>query len=374
MRYELSDDQVDLVAMARRFFADATEADREEVLAGRPGQDPKVWARLTQELGLAGIAIAEHDGGAGGSWLDLALVLEEAGAAVSSQPLLATTGASVAVLRVAAEIGSPATSEAVRPLLAAIAAGERTATWVDAARPGATITAATENGGWTVTGQQAHVLHGNSADIFLVTAATPGGVGLFMVEQENVTELIAERSLDPTRALATVRFAGSTAHSLHTGMNEAALRRAQAIIRILLAAEQVGVGQGVLDLAVEYAKTRNQFGRPIGGFQAIKHLLADAYADVDTARVVARHAAWSLSDLDGEGVDLVELAALTAAHVSVATERTAAAALQVFGGVGYTWEHPGHLYYKRAVTAARLLGTTDEHLDVIAAGLDLGHQ
>lgn len=370
MRFELSTDQADLAEVAREFFTDAAEADRAEVLAGRRGQDPKVWRQLTQELGLAGIAIAEDDGGAGGTWLDLSLVLEASGTVVSSQPFLPAAGASVALLRSVAEDGGQVAAVSARPLLEEIASGTRSATWVDANQPATTMTAAQAGDGWTVEGEHPHVLSGDTAELLLVTARTPDGPGLFVVEHEQASELLAETPLDPTRPLATVRFAGAAARPVHLGVNESTLRRAQAITRILLSCEQVGVGQGALDLAVEYAMTRHQFGRPIGGFQSIKHLLADAYGEVDTARAAARFAAWTLSN--PEGADLVELAALTAAHVSPAVERTAATALQIFGGVGYTWEHAGHLYYKRAVSSARLLSTADDHLDLLANGLGLG--
>lgn len=366
MRFELDVDQADLAAMARRFFTDVLADDRAAILAGRPGQDPKVWARLATEAGFPAIAVPAEQDGADGTWLDLAVVLEAAGRAVSSQPLLATAGAAVAVLRA----GGPG----AHPVLTEIAAGECTATWVDAAQPANGLTANARGGGWSVTGERAHVLHGDSVDLLLVAARTADGLGLFKVERGSAS-VTAETPLDPARSLGTVVLDGTPATPVATDLDEAALARAQAITRILLAAEQVGVGQGVLDLAVEHALTRQQFGRPIGGFQAVKHLLADAYAEVDSARVVARYAAWAVSTpatpVDGVE-DPVELAALTSAHVSPAVERAAAAALQVLGGVGYAWEHPAHLYYKRALSSARLLGPADEHLDRLAAGLGLG--
>lgn len=363
MRFELDVDQADLAALARRFFTDVLADDRTAVLGGRPGQDPKVWSRLAVEAGFPAIAVPADQDGAGGTWLDVAVVLEAAGQAVSSQPLLATAGAAVAVLR--------AGGTGAHAVLAQIAAGERTATWVDAAQPASGFTACARDGGWSVTGERSHVLHGDSVDLLLVAARTTDGLGLFTVEQGSAA-VTSETPLDPTRSLGTVVLDETPAIPVATDLDEAALARAQAITHILLAAEQVGVGQGVLDLAVEHALTRHQFGRPIGGFQAVKHLLADAYAEVDSARVVARYAAWALSTHDDpvDGVaDPVELAALTSAHVSPAVERAAAAALQVLGGVGYTWEHPAHLYYKRALSSARLLGTVDDHLDRLTAGL-----
>ncbi|XVQ14983.1 acyl-CoA dehydrogenase family protein [Spirillospora sp. CA-255316] len=364
MRFELDAEQADLAALARRFFTDALPDDQAATLAGRAEPDRKAWARMA-EAGFPSIAVpAEHDG-AGGTWLDLAVVLEAAGQAVSSQPLLATAGAAVAALRAA--------GPGAQAALAAIASAEITATWVDARRPASGVTATAGRGGWSLTGECSHVPHGDSADLLVVAASTGGGLGLFTLERGSAS-VTGETPLDPSRSLATVVLDGVKATAVATELDEAALLRAQAITRILQAAEQVGVGQGALDLAVDHALTRQQFGRPIGGFQAIKHLLADAYAEVDSARVVARYGAWAISTADpvDPAADPLDLAALTAAHVSPAIERAAAAALQVLGGIGYTWEHPGHLYYKRALSSARLLGHTDGHLDRIADGFGLG--
>ena len=366
MRFDLDVDQAALAALAHRVFTDSLPDDRAEILAGRPGADAQTWERLATEAGFPSIAVPGDQDGSDGTWLDLAVVLEAAGQAVSSQPLLATAGAAVAVLRA----GGPG----AHPVLAAIASGELTATWLDAARPTEGLTASAVEGRWSVSGERAHVPHGDSVALLVLTARTPDGLGLFSVERGSAS-VASETPLDPTRSLGTVVLEGAPATALTTDLDEADVARAQAITRILLTAEQVGVGQGVLDLAVEHALTRQQFGRVIGGFQAVKHLLADAYAEVDSARVVARYGAWvaSASPEEVDGLeDLEEVAAFTAAHVSPATQRAAAIALQVLGGVGYTWEHAAHLYYKRAVSSARLLGAPDEHLDRIAAGLGLG--
>jgi alkylation response protein AidB-like acyl-CoA dehydrogenase len=361
MRFELDADQADLAAVANQLFTDLRDDDQAAVLGDRSERDHKAWARVATEAGFPSIAVPAASDGAGGTWLDLAVVLEAAGHTVSSLPLFATAGAAVAALRAATEEGNPH--------LAAIAAGDVTATWLDAARPGRGLVATVDDEGWFVTGECAHVPHGDAVDVFVVAARTPAGLGLFTVESRSATAT-PENALDPSRSLATVGLERAPATAVAAEVDEAAIGRAQAITRILLAAEQVGVGQGVLDMAVEHALTRQQFGRPIAGFQAVKHLLADAYAEVDSARVVARYAAWAVSASDDSVDDNPgHLAALTAAHVSPAVERAAAAALQVLGGVGYTWEHPAHLYHKRALSSARLLGGTEEHLDRLAAGL-----
>lgn len=151
-------------------------------------------------------------------------------------------------------------------------------------------------------------------------------------------------------------------------LDAAALRRARAVPAVLLAVEQAGVARGALDLALSHARERQQFGRAIGSFQALKHLLADMLVDVETARDVARYGVWSLTE---NADDPEELAAMTHAHVSDCAVRVASSALQVLGGIGYTWEHPGHLYYKRAVTSARLFTTVDRELDRLAVRIGI---
>lgn len=362
MRFELDTEQTDLAAMAKRFFADALDTDRAALLAGAAEADPKVWARVATEAGFPAIAVPEECDGAGGTWLDLAIVLEAAGLAVSSTPLLSTAGAGVAILRTA--------GEGAHQTLTEIAAGAATVSWVDARSPGSAFVARLEEGQWKLRGRYTHVLHGGSVDLLLVTVRTPNGLGLFAVEPTSAS-LVAETALDPTRPLATVVLDGVDSTALAVDLTEDSVEKAWAITQVLLAAELVGVAQGALDIAVEHALARQQFGRPIGGFQSVKHLLADAHAEVDSARTAVRYAAWGLSlPADEVGVTVTagsaELAALTMARVIPAGERVTAMALQVLGGIGYTWEHPAHLYFKRAASSARVLGTLDEHLDRIS--------
>ena len=362
MRFELETEQADLAAMAQRFFADALEVDRAALLAGASDTYSKVWTRMATEAGFPAIAVPEECDGAGGTWLDLAIVLEAAGQAVSSTPLLSTAGAGIAILRAA--------GKGAHQTLADIAAGSVTVSWVDARDPGRAFAARLADGHWSLTGRHAHVLDGERVDLLLVTAQTVDGIGLFAVNPASAS-LVAETALDPTRPLATVSLDGAGSTALAVDMTEDSIARACAVTQILVAAELVGVAQGALDIAVEHALARHQFSRPIGGFQAVKHLLADAHAEVDSARAVARYAAWTVSmatDEVGASADVraSELAALTMARVIPAAERVTATALQVLGGIGYTWEHPAHLYYKRAVSSARVLGTLEEYLDRIS--------
>jgi len=241
MRFDLDAEQADLADLARRVFDEARDDDQARTLARVDESDPKSWARIATETGFPAVAVpAEHDG-ADGSWLDLAVVLEASGHAVSSQPLLATAGMAVAVLRAA--------GDGAHDALAEIAGGEKTATWVDAREPGAGFSATLSDGGWSLTGSAQHVVQGDLVETFLMTARTAKGIGLFSVDR-SCAEVTTEEALDPSRSLATVTLRDSLALAYTTELDPAELERAQATARILLSAEQVGVGQGILDLAV----------------------------------------------------------------------------------------------------------------------------
>ncbi|WP_162603270.1 acyl-CoA dehydrogenase family protein [Rhodococcus oxybenzonivorans] len=362
MRFNLTDDQQDLAQHAGRFFERARAADHEAVLAGKTTADPAVWGQLTGELGLAGIAVGESDGGGGGTLVDLAVVLEAAGQSVSTQPLLASAGAAVAALQ--AGVGDQA-----RKWLGGLAAGELVGTWADPASADDVVRAEQGPGGWLLHGRIAHVPHAEQAGLVLIAAHTPQGERIFGVTRGTTgLDVHPESALDPTRPLGTIHVTGAPAMLAHEHLDAAALRRARAVPAVLLAAEQAGVARGALHLALSHARERQQFGRAIGSFQALKHLLADMLVDVETARDVARYGVWSLTE---NADDPEELAAMTHAHVSDCAVRVASSALQVLGGIGYTWEHPGHLYYKRTLTSARLFTTVDRELDRLAVRIGI---
>jgi alkylation response protein AidB-like acyl-CoA dehydrogenase len=216
------------------------------------------------------------------------------------------------------------------------------------------------------------VLDGAVADVVLTVASTPEGPGLFLVEAEEAPGLTrtASPGLDPTLVLAELTFSGTPARLLSDDRAADGLTRALAMARIALAALQLGCLTATLDLAVSYASTRVQFGRPIGGFQAIKHRCADVFMDTETTRWAVYHASALASDPGTTVEDLEQSAHLTSAYAASSSFRAVANLLQVLGGIGYTWEHDGHLYFKRATAAARLLGTTSHHLDAISAVID----
>jgi len=228
-----------------------------------------------------------------------------------------------------------------------------------------TVQATSSGDSWTVSGTVERVVDAGAADDLLVAATVPDGVALFVVDASGPgVERTTLSTMDLTRPQATVRLTDAPARLL-AGPHDAArvCQRALQVGAVLLAAVQVGGAQHLLDLSVSYAKERLQFGRPIGSFQAVKHRLADMLVDQEHARSAAYHGAWALQD----GTDDPALvASIAQATGSAAFTRIAMDAVQVHGGIGFTWEHQAHLYFKRAFTDAALLGSAEEHRTRIA--------
>ncbi|WP_308258909.1 acyl-CoA dehydrogenase family protein [Pseudonocardia sp. H11422] len=359
-------EQQDLRRAVRQFCAEfSDEATVRRLMESPPGHDPKTWSRLGAELGVLGLAVPARYGGADGGLVDQAVVVEEFGAALLCGPVFGTVVLAIPALVALSDAEAkadllPALVEGAR--IAALAAPERGGRFDPAA---VTVTAAPAGEGWTLTGQVAQVVDAAAADLLLVAATGPDGVALFAVEGTAEGVLREPLStLDLTRPQAALRLQNVPARLLAgVGEAERVLGHAFDVGAVLLAAEQVGGAQHLLDLSVEYAKGRMQFGRPIGSFQAVKHRLADMLVAVEHARSTAYHAAWALQD----GTDDPTLAtSIAQATCSQAYYRIAADTVQVHGGIGFTWEHQAHLYYKRAVTDAALLGSAEAHRDRIA--------
>jgi alkylation response protein AidB-like acyl-CoA dehydrogenase len=350
-------EQQDLRRAVRQFCAERLDEDTvRRLMESEAGYDRAIWTRLGAELGVLGLAVPEELGGAGGGLVDQAVVAEEFGAALVPGPVLGTVGLAVPALVALAG------AEVEEGLLASLVEGTRTAAFAVPDRGGRydpALVTVTESGG-TLTGEVSQVVDG-TADVLLVAARTGDGVGLFLADE---AERVPLSTLDRTRRQATVRFAATPARALASG--PAAERAITAALRTgaaLLAAEQVGGAQRMLERTVAYAGTRLQFGRPIGSFQAVKHRCADMLVLVEHARSTAYHAAWALQD----GTDDPELAiGIAQATCSEAYQRVAEDTVQLHGGIGFTWEHSAHLYLKRAVTDAALLGSAAEHRERIA--------
>jgi alkylation response protein AidB-like acyl-CoA dehydrogenase len=362
--FRFTDEQVQLRTAVRKFCADNYDEQAvRRLMESDPPFDQKVWARLGSELGVLGLSVPEDDGGAGGTLVDQAIAVEELGASLTCGPLFGTVFLTIPAL-VAAPSGSNRDE-----LLGALTEGRATAAFAVADRAGTfhpdavTLTATRSGDGHTVSGDAERVVDAGAADYVLVAAQSSDGLGLYAVDAGGVerTTLV---TLDLTRPQANLRFSDAAAQLL-AGPEEVerVIQHALHVGSALLAAEQVGASQHLLDLSVGYAKSRLQFGRQIGSFQAIKHKLADLLVDLEHARSTAYHAAWALTD----GSDDAALAASIAqATCSAAFSRIAADTIQVHGGIGFTWEHQAHLYFKRAATDAALLGTAEQHRSRIA--------
>jgi acyl-CoA dehydrogenase len=326
------------------------------------GWETHVWKRLCGELGVVGLAVPEQLGGSGLSWREQAVVLEEAGAALLCAPLFATAALAVPLLLAA--------GDDAHTLIPPLCRGERTATVLFGAGPLSSqpLTAASHEGRWTVAGTIAPVVDGATADDLLVVAEGPTGPVLLHLDaaQPEVTASPLV-SLDLTRRQAKLSLAAAPA----TLLSDAAfaphvVEEALRVSRALLAAEEVGVAQRALDMTVAYAKSRVQFGRRIGSFQAVKQKAADMLIKVESARSAAHAAAQAVSTgtPDPAIAPLVAAAFCAEAAVAVTSE-----AIQLHGGIGFTWEHDAHLYFKRARTDRELLGRPSGHVRQLADAL-----
>jgi alkylation response protein AidB-like acyl-CoA dehydrogenase len=371
--FTFTDEQKQLRAALRAFCAEyADESSVRASMESDPPFDAKVWSRLGSELGVLGLAVPEAQGGAGGTLIDQAVAVEELGAALACGPLFGTVYLVIPALVAALGSGDASESGDISKIgeeLAALADGTRTAAFAvgdvagefDAAA--VTVDAAPTHQGWALTGTVPRVVDAGAADSLLVAAKGPDGPGIYAVDAKGPgVQRISLNTLDLTRPQATVELSDAPAR-LVAGADYAArvITRALQVGSALLAVEQVGAAQHLLDLSVEYAKARLQFGRPIGSFQAVKHRLADDLVALEHARSTAYHAIWALSDGTGDALDPELAVSIAQATCSAAFTQVATDTIQVHGGIGFTWEHQAHLYYKRAYTDAALLGTAEQH-------------
>lgn len=358
MAFTFSEEHAALRAAVAEFLADHSDEAAVRALAetGR-GMDPKVWRALAEQLGAVGLAVPEEYGGSGAGPVELAVVAEQLGRALFCGPYLSSAVfASTLLVELADDTAN-------RDLLPALAGGERTATVALDEGAGdwdpANLATRADQGtdGWTVSGEKRYVLDGAHADTLLVVTQ---GARVFTVDRTApgvTTTPLA--TLDGTRKLADVSLNAAPARPLAPeGDHPRAVRRALDTTAVMLAAEQAGGARAALDMAVEYAKQRYQFGRPIGSFQAVKHMCAELLVDVESAYSAAYYAAWALADSADNAVEAVSLAG---AFCSDAFVRAASDNIQIHGGIGFTWEHPAHLYLRRARGGARLLGSANTH-------------
>lgn len=368
--FAFTTEQQALRSAVRKFCeAHFGEEAARRVMESDPRYDPQVWRRLGSELGVLGMSVPEDDGGVGGSLVDQAVAVEEFGATLACGPLFGTVYLAIPALA-AAPVG-PARDD----LLAALIEGDRTAAFAVVDRGGAFDPAAVtvqaqsqgtdEDGPVTLTGTVPRMVDAGTADELLVAATGSAGLGLYAVPADapgvQRNPLV---TMDLTRPQATVTLADAPGRLLAgPDSAERVITRALQVGAALLAVEQVGAAQHLLDLSVDYAKSRLQFGRQIGSFQAVKHKLADMLVDLEHARSAAYYAVWALADGSDDPALVTSIAQATA---STAFSRIAADTIQVHGGIGFTWEHQAHLYFKRAATDAALLGSAEQHRDRVA--------
>jgi alkylation response protein AidB-like acyl-CoA dehydrogenase len=363
--FAITDEQAELQKELRRFLTKySSEAAVREQLEDPAGYDRDLWKRMSGELGLPGLAIPERFGGSGFTFVELGLVLEELGRALTVSPFFGSCVMAAALLR--------GLDDEVRgELLPGIASGDRVvavALAEDAGswRPGDVgLTATTSGGDWHLDGHKSYVVDGGSAQTLLVVARTPDGPAVFAVEADAAGVQRTPMSvMDMTRKLARIEFGNTPARLLAEGDTATAAVGAMLdLTGIALAAEAVGGHAKVLDMSVEYAKVREQFGRPIGSFQAIKHKCASMLVELESSRSAAYYALWAAS-VGHEEVPIV--APMVKAHCIDAYFDAAGENIQIHGGIGFTWEHPAHLYLKRAKSSQVLLGDSDLHRQLLA--------
>jgi len=371
MKFGFSEEQDELRRQVHRFLEEKSpESEVRRLMETSEGYDPAVWKMMAEQLGLQALAIPEEYGGAGYGYVELLIVFEEMGAALLCSPYFST-------IALAANALLNSRDEAVKAhWLPKIAAGEVIATLALTERSGrwdldaiTTKATATENG-WMLSGEKLYVLDGVVADLLLVVATTDQGLSLFAVNGDaDGLERSTLSTMDQTRKQAKIVLDATPASLI--GVDGGAREIVETTLQLActaMVAEQVGGAQRVLDASVDYAKNRVQFGRPIGSFQAIKHKCADMLLEVESAKSAAYYAAWTA---DSRDEDLGLVTSLAKSYCSEAYSHCASENIQIHGGIGFTWEHPAHLYFKRAKSSELFLGDPVYHREVVAQRLGI---
>ncbi|WP_077035808.1 acyl-CoA dehydrogenase family protein [Pelomonas sp. KK5] len=361
MHFALTDDQLMIRNAAEAFLSEACDSAAVRRAAGR--MDRALWQRIAAELGWCATAIPEDCGGLGLGQVELVLLAEQMGRRLPCVPFLSTVGLAATALM---EAGGG------ERWLAQIAAGELSATLALGAREvslaGCAIWARREGESWLLDGGSEHVPDGADAALLLVVARTDDGPGLFALANDHpgLTRTPLE-TWDLTRRLARIELAGVPAQRIGE-VRAIDFERIEALAALMLAAEQLGGAQQCLDLTLAYCSERSQFGQPIAGFQAVKHRCAEMMVKVETTRSAVYGAA-AVADTKPPTRELVMEIGAAKALASEAFFFCAQEAIQLHGGVGFTWEYDPQLYFKRAQAGSRWLGTPESWRERIAAEL-----
>src|SRR6266508_4088475 len=356
MNFAFSEEQEQLREAVRKFMeAKSPSSEVRRLMETTEGYDEAVWKQMAQELGLQSLHLPEAHGGQGFTFVELGIVLEEMGRVLLCAPYFST------VALAANAIMNAGSDEQQGALLPGIASGETIAAlaftepngkW-DAS--GITMEASGKGDSYELSGTKMFVIDGHTANTIIAVARTAGssgedGISFFVVDGDaSGLTRTPLATMDQTRKQARLAFSGVPARPLgDVGAGWAALSKTLDQAAVGLSNEMVGGAQKVLEMAVDYAKVRVQFGRPIGSFQAIKHKCADMLLEVESAKSAAYYSAWAK------------------AYCSDAYFHAAAENIQIHGGIGFTWEHDAHLYFKRAKSSEILLGDATYHRELLA--------
>ena len=352
-----AEDRVALTDSLHRLLSDkSTESDVRRTMETASGYDPELWRQLA-DMGVVGLIVEEEFGGVGAGPVELERVMEEAGAFLLCAPLLSSGVLAAGLLQALSD------EAAKTRLLPGIADGSRIATVALAGAKGgwtaADVSVTAEARGddaWALSGLASFVTDGQSADVILTVARVLDDLAVFEVEPGVGVAVRPLPTFDHTRRLAEVSFDAAPARRLAaTGPVWPAVEAALDLARVALAADEAGGAKRALEMTVDYAKTRAQFGRLIGSFQAIKHMAADLLLESESAISAARNAAARLADSAEDAGAAIALASFACAD---AYSAITAAAIQMHGGIAFTWVHPAHLYLRRARADAQLFGAS----------------
>jgi alkylation response protein AidB-like acyl-CoA dehydrogenase len=373
MEWVHTKEQDELRSVVRRLLAEKSSvAEVRRLMETELGHEPELWRQMADQLGLQGLAIPEEYGGSGFGQVELGIVFQELGRALTCTPYFATVGLAANVLLACDD------EEAKKDLLPGIASGDTVATLALTEADGSWEPADVRlrasrdaDGRYVLDGSKTFVLDGHVADLVLVAARTDAGVSLFAVDGDVLgLGRVPLTTLDGTRKQARLEFAEIPARLIGAdGGAEPVLAKALDLAAVALANEQVGGAEFCLEASVAYAKERVQFGRAIGSFQGVKHQLAELFMDVESAKSAAQYASWQAAEDTDE---LPATASLAKAYCSQAYWDTAVTMVHLHGGIGFTWEHDAHLYYKRAKSTQLYLGDADHHRELLAQRIGLG--
>ena len=342
-----------------------------EAMATEDGFDRDVWRLMAEQLGLQGLSLPERFGGSGFGMIEQLIVFEELGRSLYGGPYFSTVALAAGLLLQSDDETAKAEylpRIASGDLIATVALVESDESW---SYENVATRAQLDGEHWTVSGVKPYVTDGSVAELILVPAMTSEGLSLFAVEgsAEGVTKVPLE-VMDATRKQSQLTFEVTPARLIGAaGHAQEWLRKLLVTATISLSGEQVGGAKRLLEISVEYAKTRQQFGRFIGSFQAIKHKCATLYLETESAGVVARYAAWTVDE--GMDDDAVVAASMAKSYCSDVFTHAAAENIQIHGGVGFTWDNDGHLFLRRAKTSEVFLGDAVYHRNLLAEHLEI---